>query len=502
MLKSDQAQSFPGFHVSKDYSRLRRLLQSVGFNEAGVCAAIDIKSLAGISGENIPLLLLRIQQATPLNTLIRLFLIGVPCNAAAVQQAIQPMDLETWETAGLIKKGETGMMPAVKLLPFKNIVLTFDLPDILLGDLRDQYVMGIGRSTLTLMNLTIRQHSKATLDLGAGCGTHALLAAAHSDKVVALDLNQRAVRFANFNARLNNLSHVECVSGDLFTPVQDRSFDLVLSNPPFVISPESRYIYRDGGMSGDQLTRKIASQVPRYLNEGGYCQILCNWAELGDKDWHERLRGWFVDSGCDVWVMRSESLDAATYASTWIQHTEKAENETYSRRFADWLAYYESLGITSMGAGLITMRKTSGARNWFRADEAPPEMLGPCGEFVVRGFKLRDFLESVQNDEAFLDTRLKLCTDVRLERHATPSDQGWINEVIRLRLSKGLAYSANTDPFIANLVIQCNGKRQLRGLMAEMAKELTRPVAEIVGPFCSVVRQLVAQGFLLPENIS
>ena len=368
MLKSDKSQPFIGFHDSKDYLQLQKLLLSTGYTEAGVCTALDMKSLSGISGADIPFLLRRTNQETPLHTLIRQFLVEVPCDIDAVQHAIQPMDLETWLQAGLLIKDGSSLRAAVKLLPFKNVVLAFDRPDTLLSDHREQYVMGIGRSTLTLMNLTIRHHSSATLDLGTGCGTHALLAASHSERVMALDLNPRAVQFSDFNARLNGLSHVECLHGDLFEPVQGRTFDLVVSNPPFVISPEFQYIYRDGGMSGDQITQKIVSQVPQYLNEGGYCQILCNWAEMAGKDWHERLREWFADSGCDAWVMRSESLDAATYASTWIQHTEKAASEEYGHRFEEWLAYYERLGIVSMGAGLITMRKSSRKQNWFRAD--------------------------------------------------------------------------------------------------------------------------------------
>ena len=101
------------------------------------------------------------------------------------------------------------------------------------------------------------------------------------------------------------------------------TFDLIVSNPPFVISPESRYIYRDSGMAGDEVCRRICREAPRFMTDGGFCQIICNWAEYKGEDWRERLKTWFEASGCDVLVMRNQSRDVATYAATWLRHTEK-----------------------------------------------------------------------------------------------------------------------------------------------------------------------------------
>ena len=160
------------------------------------------------------------------------------------------------------------------------MVIACDLPGRLLtADSRD-YVMGIGGSSLTLANLTVRRHSGTTLDLGTGCGFQAFLAARHSDCVIAVDQNRRAVELSAFNARLNGFPCVECREGDLFGPVEGITFDLIVSNPPFVISPETRYIYRDSGMAGDEICRRIVREAPRFLNENGICQILVTGPRL------------------------------------------------------------------------------------------------------------------------------------------------------------------------------------------------------------------------------
>jgi hypothetical protein len=162
------------------------------------------------------------------------------------------------------------------------------------------------------------------------------------------------------------------------------------------------------------------------LHHGGFCQILCNWAQKGGSDWQQQMEEWFVGTGCDVWVMRSESLTPAAYASKWIRHTEFNDEETeFSQRFHQWLDYYDRLGIESFGAGLITMRRSEHGANWFHADESPDRMLGPCGDYLARGFELRDFLETVKDGRALLGCRLQYSPDMRLEQQFSPSAQGW-----------------------------------------------------------------------------
>src|SRR5581483_11200196 len=108
-----------------------------------------------------------------------------------------------------------------------------------------------------LAKLTVRRRVGSALDLGTGCGILALLAADHAGRVVATDVNPRAVNMAAFNARLNGLENVEALTGDLLAPVRGRRFGLIVANPPFVISPESGYLYRDGGRPGDDLLREL-----------------------------------------------------------------------------------------------------------------------------------------------------------------------------------------------------------------------------------------------------
>lgn len=483
------------------FRSLRGVLDAAGFTDGEILERLGAKDIASVLGNDISLLLHRTRKGTPLDTLIRLFLMEVPTEVEAVRNAIQPMKIETWVKLRLIQIDGNSAIANIKLLPYRNLILAFDPLKSLQTEMGYAYVMGIGSSSLTLSNLTIRRHSRSTLDLGTGCGFQALLASQHSGHVIAVDRNPRAVQFAAFNAKLNGVSNIEFLEGDLFEPVRGRKFDLVISNPPYVISPEMRYIYRDSGMEGDQICQKIVRQVPEFLEEDGYCQILCNWAEYSGQDWRERIAGWFEGTGCDAWVIRTEKRDADLYASLWIQHTERGGFPERTKYFQEWMDYYQQHHIDAIGAGAITMRRSSTHANWFRADDDLEKMLGPCGDHIVRGFELRDFLGTVRDDAALLDTCLRISPHVHLELKFEPSSEKWAEISAQMRLTRGLPYVGNIDPYVANLLIGCNGQQKLGDLLVKMATSLELDPGNIATALCDVVRRLIERGFLLPPTL-
>jgi SAM-dependent methyltransferase len=483
-----------------DIRCLREVLARANYTEAGILDALAVSELSTPRASDIPPLLRRTNQGTRLDTLIRLFLIGVPTDLSATRQSLQPMALERWIETGFLTCRDGEVRALVKLLPYKGLVLAFDAPRGLETGARSDFVMGIGSSTLTLANLAIRRRCRLTLDLGTGCGVQAFLAAPHSDQVCAVDRNPRACNFAAFNAQLNGLTNVECRAGDLFEPVRERQFDLVLSNPPYVISPSFRYLYRDSGMHGDQFCRKIVREVPAFLRQGGYCQILCNWAHYAGQDWRERLASWFEGTGCDAWVMRSETRDASTYASVWIRGTEEDNPARFAQLYEEWMAYYEREGIEAMSAGLITMRRMSGRVNRFCADDAPEKMLGPCGEAIVRRFELHDFLENMQDDRALLEARLCVAPGVRWDQQCGVSAAHWQVVSSQLRLASGLAYTGNIDPYVASLVLRCDGQRPVRELLGDLAASLGRDLDGMAPTCLEVTRRLLEHGFLWPAG--
>lgn len=174
--------SFSSFQHPDDFKRLRDVFEAARYTDAAVLEVLGVKDISSLRGEDVPLLLRRTNHSTPLDTFIRLFLIEVPCNIKAVQHAIHPMKLDKLAEAGLVDIDGMLVKAAVKLLPFNGLLVAFDSPRMLQTEFKRDYVMGIGRSTLTLANLTVRRQAGMSLDLGTGCGIQAFLAARHSSQ--------------------------------------------------------------------------------------------------------------------------------------------------------------------------------------------------------------------------------------------------------------------------------------------------------------------------------
>ncbi|MEA2130677.1 MAG: release factor glutamine methyltransferase [Solirubrobacteraceae bacterium] len=117
------------------------------------------------------------------------------------------------------------------------------------------------------------------LELGTGSGAIAIAAArGGAASVTAVDVSRRALLCAWLNARLNG-ARVEARHGDLFAPVRDRRFDFVVSNPPYLPSPDPQAGRRlprrgparawEGGSDGRSILERICAQVGYHLRPGG-----------------------------------------------------------------------------------------------------------------------------------------------------------------------------------------------------------------------------------------
>lgn len=485
----------PWFEDPRAFDRLRELLVQVGFTDGEVLERLKAKDTAHLSDQELPLWEHRTAAGTPLDLLIRLFLLQQPVSAATLREAFEPAEIDGWLTARLLVTDPAGLKATIRVVPFQGMHVAFDLTLPRRSDLPEDYVMGIGSSSLTVARFAVKSPSHRSLDLGTGCGILALLAARYSDQVVAIDLNPRAVAMARFNARLNGLTQVEPIVGDLFQPVAGQTFDRILSNPPFVISPDSKFIYRDSGLAGDEITRRILREAPALLNDDGYCQLITNWSVSG-RDPRGRVAEWLADTGCDAWVKAIETVDAATYASTWIRHTEGGDPEHYARRFAEWMAYYEKSGIEAITGGVITLRKRAG-QNWVRIDEVPDRKLGDAGLAVERVFAAQTFL-STASDQALLAARLRLSPDARMHQACEPTPEGWGISSTRIDFAEGIGYTGEADMFLVQLLGQATGARPIGAVLTELAARVGADPQALLPGAIPILKRLVEQGFLLP----
>lgn len=477
-----------------DYPRIRDTLAAAGYDDRRVTETLGA-SLSALGGKKLPVLLRRTRGGTPLETLIRLFILGVRVGPEAAAAALAPMGPAWWAERGLVRLVDGEVEAAVQLRCYQGLVVAFDFHRRGGAPLAPDYVMGISASSLTLAGLTIRRPSGATLDLGTGSGFQGFVAAGHSERVVVTDRNPRAVEIAAFNARLNGLAHVDSREGDLFEPVEGETFDLIVSNPPFIVSPDNIFYFLHSGRTGDEVCRAIAREAPRFLAEGGYCQFLANWVTVAGEDWSDRLAGWFEGTGCDALVLRRGSTSPDEYAAIWIESEE--EDSRFEESFDAWMAYYDRLGVEAIDSGLITMRR-SGTSAWFRTDDTPESLTFPAGADVLQRFEAEDFLAAHPGNDALLGTAFRLAADVRLDEQYAPGDGGWELAGGQLRRVAGLHWVGGVDTDGAALLARCDGTRTMADLLGELARSVGPEAAELTGRWPAMVRRLLQCGFLVP----
>lgn len=130
-----------------------------------------------------------------------------------------------------------------------------------------------GEFLASQLDCRLLQRDWEVLDMGTGSGICAVFAARYARRVVAVDINAAAVRCAGINALLNHLEHkIDVRLGDLFAPVSEERFDLVLFNPPFVQGPPRDD--RDRAWRSNDVAQRFAAGLDAKLKPGGCALVL------------------------------------------------------------------------------------------------------------------------------------------------------------------------------------------------------------------------------------
>jgi len=467
--------------------RLREFLAESHYTAAQFRETPALRDPPNRSG-NLPVLLERTREPSTLSVLLRWFFLGVPLEARAaaglIPEAVQRLMLE----CGMLQADGHRLSATVLLTPWEDCVFASDPASRTRSEQSADAVVMTGGSTRMLLLFTMRIPAQVTLDLGAGCGIQGILAARHSRHVVATDVNPRAEEFTVFNASLNGVGNIECLTGDTFEPVRGRTFDRILANPPFFVTPASGRLYCESSMELDQYCRRVVREAALHLTEGGWLQALLEWANVRGQPWQEKLQEWLEGNGCDAWVLRGYARDAVGYAAERMR--ERFDNEVSSARFAEWMAYYRQRGVEEVHGGVLTMRRRSG-KNWIRIEDMPVDPVEPVGDSVVAAFTTLGLLEACPRDEDLLRTRPRLSPQAQLQQKFRAAGGKWAGESLLLQAAAGIPVAAlAVEKSVAEFLARCDGSRTLEELAEELASGLKVGAESVRQQCCAVIRRL------------
>lgn len=357
----------------------------------------------------------------------------------------------------------------------------------------DDFVLGLSPASVTLAEITSRTPVGRALDLGSGCGIQAVHLARHAKQVVATDLNPRACAMTALTAALNGLA-VDVREGSLYEPVAGELFDLIVTNPPYVMSPpdERRLVYREGTFAADGLMRAVVTGAPAHLVDGGALQVLGNWAITADESWQDRLAGWIEPTGCDSLVLQREQLDPFEYIEIWLADAGLVGTSEYAARYAEWVRYFDDLGIVAVGLGWLTLYRSGSDAPAVRFDDWPHRTQGGLGaafaEFPIAAAAAR------APDAHLLATRWRCDPAVVSETTGRPGAEH--PEHLVLRRGTGFGRAVAVDTALAAVVGACDGDLPLSALIDAVAGLLEVDPDVLRAEVLPRVRPLVEDGFL------
>ncbi|MET0979363.1 MAG: methyltransferase [Paeniglutamicibacter terrestris] len=530
MTSTENFAQVPDAPRSDDVRLLEQLagdLRRAAFNHEAITEFLgDTAHDALLRDQLIPALrtLAVLDAPTPLSTTLGLFMLGVEVPEGELAAAFPATGIAGLHGLGLIEPAESGELwrARVDLRTHasdadEEIWVASDLgAHQRAGVLRHDHVLGIGQASLTLAQTTVRPQVRYALDLGTGCGIQAFHLLSHADRVVATDISARALGFTRFNLLLNHQAlaidphdlqaRVDLRLGSLLDPVRGEEFDLIVSNPPFVITPRfageqdaDRFTYRDGGMPGDTLVSTLVSSLPSILAPGGSAQMLANWEiteavdEEQSRDWTAGPSSW-LSADTEAWFIQREMVSPTEYAETWLRDASQGRDPlAFAEQYGAYLDDFASRNVGAIGFGMVWLRRPAEGKNGmgvnFEAIGYPIEQ--PIGSYLTRDIVVAD--ELVARDVG--DLHLVVAEDVTEERHQRPGAEH--PGVILLRQGAGLRRTEILDTALTGFVSACDGDLSVSSLVSALNSLIGEGDPEFSSRLHEGVVRLIKHGFLL-----
>lgn len=479
---------------------------------------------------------------SPVAVLTALFMLGEPVPATALDAAL-PRTAAAGATAiGLVgEPDESGCVRAlVDLRPHEAVDdagevrwwVASDLGELVTGRaLAPDHVLGVGGAGLTLAGLTPRTRVGTALDLGCGCGIQTLYLLRHAEHVVATDISARALAFTAFNAALAGVSvtgapsagsgldseadaasesgsdagSLELLRGSLLEPVAGRRFDLIASNPPFVLTPPA---VREAGLplmeyrdAGGPILPGLVTGLGEHLEPGATAVMLGNWEHRGTASWREVVAAWLPE-GLDAWILERELQDPVEYATMWLRDggmTPERDPEAFDAALEAWIDDFEARDVRGVGFGYLIVHRPRRPREpWRLLEEVTTSGQGVLGPHIAEVLEVRERLAGL-DDDAVADLCPLLAPDVTEERHLIPGAAE--PTVILLRQGGGLGRTLQASTAVAALAGVADGELsvgQVASAVAALSELNAADALALRAEMVEATRHLLTTGFLRP----
>ncbi|MCA8921045.1 MAG: methyltransferase [Planctomycetes bacterium] len=474
-----------------DPDSLRRVasaLRSAGYSERGVQERLCLEDITELELEAFPFLLKhRLRKRSPLDVAIALFLLQDTATEEELGELFDASARKLLRTSKILAADPTdrtyrarvSLYPVAEKLFFTDHRYAHTAWHKARVD-RDP-VMFLDTSSYWLARTTVRRPVRNVLDLGTGCGLHAILAAESAERVVGVDINRRAVNFARLNAILNDAWNAVFVDGDLFTPVGKERFDLIIANPPCVAAPTYRLSYRDGGPSGADVLRRVIAHLPDHLSTEGSAHVVTQIAERDGEPYLDRIRRWLGGANMNLHSLRVNEQTVLEFAT---HHTKQVFGERYGRfatQLMDWVTNMRAQRFRRVISVVLTAQWNEDGPHspWTQEDECKP----PTSDFALELARLlhaKRRVRTLPSLEALSGMRLGIPDDLLLIERRQPTGDGFDTKDFRVEFKNArMSSELDVKPLVRDLLERIDNRATVPEVIKRLAEDTGQEAAAI-----------------------
>jgi hypothetical protein len=490
------------FGSPEEFHRVRAFFQSALFDEVNVCRALSVESLGDlgkINWEKIPL-----DTVSPqLRWCIQFFIRGLAVDQHESRAICGEEMIEGFCALGLLRparKTPSAVVCPVWLYPCDGFVIASDRTNDPDGDPfqpgEDVVFPAIYPGTLRFLELLPEAQNGDALDLCGGSGIGALHLSRTARTVTTTDLAERSALFADFNGRLNRIP-LESVCGDVYQPVDGRQFDLITAHPPFVPAVGPNMVYRDGGDTGEEVTRRIVAGLPAHLRAGGTCLILCVACDTQKATFEKRVKDWLGEQRDEFDIIYGcEKILSVDEVVKSLRRGQSSPNEIETQKLTERL---RSLETRQFPYGALFIRRLSALE--------PREPLrlqltldGRAADFQ-RVLAWREQVRQPDFAAWLARSRPRLANQLELTIRHVLKDGELVPAQCTFTIDSGFQAALRPDGWIVPMVARLNGRKSVREIFEEAQSAGDLPPGFTLDAFADLVRQMTERGFLVPDAV-
>ncbi|MDQ3642105.1 MAG: hypothetical protein M3450_11760 [Actinomycetota bacterium] len=276
---------------------------------------------------------------------------------------------------------------------------------------------------------------------------------------------------------------------------------MTVSNPPFVVSPETELLFRDSPLPADELSRTVVTEAADHLVVRGFAHVLCNWALTEGEEWADPPRRWLAEAGCDAFILHFGTEEPMAYAAMWNAPLKARDPSAFVSAVDRWLDYYRERGIHALCSGaVIVRRRAAGGRPWLRtlSLRQPPE--DPAGEDLLRLFRNEDWLQAGGGDQRLLDSSFSLLDSHEVRQILTYRGGVYDSHRCAVARTSCLRLEVAVDPEALQVLLRLDGSQTLRDITGQVARELGLDGTALADKATAAARQLLRHGLIVPQE--